>query len=111
MTKTRNLPTFRRRDAMAVIRNDRWKPVFFGAGLLAAGALLSQLRPSALDMPNPSPLRDRRGSAGKVADTAQDGIDAIAPDNLVSKLGASLAIAGAAMIAARVMDEVTARRS
>ncbi|EAQ04387.1 succinyl-CoA synthetase subunit beta [Pseudooceanicola batsensis HTCC2597] len=108
MTLFPKLPDHLSGRPVPVARRDRWMPLAFGAGLVAVGALLSRFRPSALDMPNPSPLRDKRsGRMGKAVRLSRDGAEQVAPENLVGKIGTSLAIAGGAMIAARLLDEVS----
>ncbi|MGI3169168.1 hypothetical protein ACRARG_08460 [Pseudooceanicola sp. C21-150M6] len=107
MTISRHLPDIKPNNG-GLARRDRLRPFVFGAGLVAAGALLSRFRPGALDMPNPSPMRDvRSGRFGQAVRMTRDGVEHVAPDNLSAKIGSSLAIAGAAMIAARLLDEVS----
>ncbi|WP_375174512.1 hypothetical protein [Pseudooceanicola sp.] len=111
MSVADKLPALKRHRPPVATHRERWKPLAFGAGLIAVGALLSRFRPSALDMPNPSPMRDvRSGRIGKAVRVTRDGAERVAPDNVTTKIGSSLAIAGAAMIAARLLDEVSGHR-
>lgn len=86
---------------------ERIAPLAFGAGIIATGALLSRFRPAILDMPTATPRhREPSGRTGKAVARIRDGADHMAPDNMSAKLGKSLVLAGAAMLAARLLDEV-----
>ncbi|WP_136636643.1 hypothetical protein [Pseudooceanicola onchidii] len=86
---------------------DRIAPFAFGLGIVATGALMSRFRPSVLDMPSATPRRaEPRHRAARAVARVRDGADHVAPDNMSSKLGKSLVMAGAAMLVARVLDEL-----
>ena len=111
MTMTRrpaDLNPLRRRRAA---RWERFAPFAFGAGIVAAGALMSRFRPAALDLPEAAPERaEPSGRVGQVLAWTRDGADHAAPENMSAQLGRSLMMAGTAMLAARLLDEVLTPR-
>ncbi|WP_375688869.1 hypothetical protein [Pseudooceanicola sp. LIPI14-2-Ac024] len=91
---------------------ERLMPVAIGVGLLATGALLWRIKPSALQIPEPAPLHDDSGRSTwrRAARKSRDGVARVAPDNLSDSVGRSLVFAGAALLVTRMLDEVTSRR-
>lgn len=89
---------------------DRLAPFAFGAGIIAAGAVLSRIRPTALDLPDATPRKSRgSGPISRLIAWTRDGADHVAPENMSAQLGRSLILAGTAMLAARVLDELAGR--
>lgn len=85
----------------------RLLPMLTGLGVMAVGAVMSRRTLSALDMPSPV----ARGAApdsrtGAAVARLRDGASSAAPGNLGAQIGRSLMIGGAAMIVARVLDEI-----
>ncbi len=87
----------------------RLLPAAAALGLMAAGVLLWRWRPSLLDLPQPAPLKGGRpqGMFRRAARRSREGVSLVAPDNLSVSLGRSLVIAGAALLAVRVLDELS----
>ncbi|WP_407494745.1 hypothetical protein [Pseudooceanicola sp. MF1-13] len=105
------LTEYQPKDIMPDLESQWWKPFAAGAAVVAAGFALTRIRPSALDLPNPTGRGD--GASGRVAravGVARDGADKVAPDNVASQIGRSLVMAGSAMLVARVLDEVMSRQ-
>ncbi|WP_163849018.1 hypothetical protein [Pseudooceanicola aestuarii] len=101
---SRNLPA--RRDRMA-----RLAPVAFGGCVVLVGAVLSRVRPAVLDLPDSAPLGgEPRGRAGRAIVGLRDGAHRVAPQNMSAQLGRSLMLAGAAMLTARLLDELADRQ-
>lgn len=102
----------RLKPGVPTLRKSRWDrlaPFAFGAGVIAAGALMSRFRPSILDTPDPVPMRGKaRGRVGTALTGVRDGAHQVAPENMSAQLGRSLMLAGAAMLVARALDEVSA---
>lgn len=90
---------------------ERLAPMAVAAGLIAAGAMLWRAKPSALQMPEAAPLGDapRRGFLRRAARQSRDGLGHFAPDNLSDSLGRSLVLAGGALLATRLLDEIAGR--
>jgi len=105
-----SIPLLKKLDNPATA--ERLVPVAIGVGLLAAGALLWRLKPGALSIPEPAPLKDDAVNHGwrRAARVSREGVSKVAPDNLSASLGQSLVFAGGALLVTRLLDEVSARR-
>ena len=100
-------PERRFRPKSISVRDDRVLPMLAGLGIMATGALLSRKQPSVLDLPSPVAKGGAPSNrAGAAAARVRDGASTAAPGNLGSSIGRSLMIGGAAMMIARVLDEV-----
>jgi hypothetical protein len=88
---------------------ERILPAAAALGLVAAGVRLWRWRPSLLDLPEPAPLQGGRprGLFRRAARRSREGVSLVAPGNLGVSLGRSLVIAGTALLAARVLDELS----
>jgi len=98
-------------NALKARDGQRWKPFAAGLAVVTAGFALTRIRPSSLDLPNPTGRGD--GASGRVAKAvglARDGADRVAPDNVASQVGRSLVMAGSAMLVARVLDELMSQQ-
>ena len=86
-------------------------PLAAGALLLACGALVMQLRPHLMDLPEPrrSPADARErwedgDRAGAAAEGARDTLLTLMPANLLSWIGRVLMLAGASVVITRLLD-------
>ncbi|MEC7762627.1 MAG: hypothetical protein VX874_12035 [Pseudomonadota bacterium] len=92
--------------------NDRVAPVLYAGGMLALGIALIVAKPRIGNVPKPL-ARGDESSAGRLRRAAirgRDGVEAFAPSNVTDSLGRSLILGGAALLVARVLDEVGTRR-
>jgi hypothetical protein len=105
-----NLPDIKSARHLPQQHPDGWQrfaPIAFGVGIVAAGALISRFRPAVLDMPSATPRgAEPEGRGGQAVARVRDGAAHLAPDNMSAKLGKSLIMAGSAMLAARLLDEL-----
>lgn len=98
--------------ALEAVSNDRIAPVLYAGGMLALGVALIAAKPRIGNVPKPRRIGDENAASRlrRAAIRGRDGVEAFAPSNITDSLGRSLILGGAALLIARVLDEVGSRR-
>ena len=104
-----NLPYVRSRTRP--VDSARLLPLAYAGGLLAIGAALLIAKPRIGHVPPPVQMGSAPRSSRwrRAAQKGRDGIQAFAPVNVTDSLGRSLILGGAALLLARLLDELSGR--
>ena len=99
-------------DVIPASPADRLAPVGYAGGMLAIGALLVATKPRIGHVPDPRQAGTGPGAGviRKAARAGRDGVSVFAPGNVTDSIGRSLMLGGAALLAARILDEISAPR-
>lgn len=105
------LPPAPKKLSVKHVDTARLLPLAYAGGLLAIGAALLIAKPRVGHVPQPNQMgtSPRRSRWRRAAQRGRDGVQAFAPVNVTDSVGRSLLLGGAALLLARVLDELSGR--